>query len=199
MPNFMYNTVLLLGAPGSGKGTWGKVLGTMPGFYHLSTGDIFRGLDPESEAGIKVMTIIQKGELVPDELAFDLWEQHMNKAILLGAFRPEKDILVLDGLPRTPRQAEMLKPVAEVKAILLLDCDDRELLVKRLRKRALLEHRADDANEATIRHRFEIYDEEIEHILAHFFPSVIAKIDVSTPPVHILASMSAALAQRLQN
>lgn len=197
MPNSIYNTVLLLGAPGSGKGTWGKILGMMPGFYHLSTGDIFRALDPESETDIKVLKIIQKGELVPDEVTFDLWKQHMSKAILLGTFRPEKDILILDGLPRTPRQAEMLKPVAEVKAILLLDCEDRELLVERLRKRALLEHRADDANEQTIRHRFEIYDEEIEHILAHFPPPVIAKIDVSVPPVHILASMSATLAQRL--
>ncbi|MDZ7345119.1 MAG: nucleoside monophosphate kinase [candidate division KSB1 bacterium] len=197
MPTVMYNTVLLLGAPGSGKGTWGKGLGMMPGFYHLSTGDIFRGLDPESEMGITVMKIIQEGELVPDEVAFELWKQYMSRAILLGAFRPQQDILILDGLPRTPRQAEMLKPLAEVKAVLLLDCDDRELLVKRLRKRALLEHRADDANEQTIRYRFDVYDAEIESILAYFPAPVIAKIDVSVPPVRILSSISTALAQRL--
>jgi adenylate kinase len=197
--NITYNTVLLLGAPGSGKGMWGKILGMMPGFYHLSTGEMFRTLDTESEIGIKVMEIIRKGELVPDEIAFDLWKQHMTKAVLLGSFKPQKDLLILDGFPRTPRQAEMLKSTAQAKAILLLDCGNREILIERLRRRAILEQRADDANEQTIRHRFEVYDRESEQILAHFSPTLVEKIDVSAPPVHILAAISTTLSNRLQS
>jgi len=191
------NTILLFGPPGSGKGTWGKILGMIPGFYHLSTGEMFRMLDTESDLGMKVMEIMRQGELVPDAIAFDLLQQHMQKAVLLGSFRPQKDILILDGFPRTSQQAEMLKLIAVVKVILLLGCADREILIARLRKRAVLELRADDANEATIRHRFAIFESEIQDALAHFPESLIEKVEVSSPPMHILASISAIVEKRL--
>jgi adenylate kinase len=193
----LYNTVLLFGAPGSGKGTWGKILGMVPGFYHLSTGEMFRMLDTESELGMKVMEHIRKGELVEDNIAFDLWQRHMSNAIFTGRFRPHKDTLVLDGFPRTPRQAEMLKSTAQVKAIILLDCADRELLIARLHKRAVLELRADDANEQIIRHRFDIYDRQIQNNIAQFPHNLVEKIDVSAPPINILASVGAALDKHL--
>jgi len=195
--DILYQTVLLFGAPGSGKGTWGKVLGMIPGFYHVSTGEMFRRLDIESELGLKVMETMHKGELVPDDIVFDLWQRHMNNAILTGAFRPRKDTLVLDGFPRTLQQAKMVKTIATVKTIILLDCDDRQLLINRLRRRAVLELRTDDTDEKIIRHRFEIYDREIQRNLADFPSDLIERIDVSAPPMHILASLSAALDRRL--
>jgi len=194
----LYNTVLLFGAPGSGKGTWGKILGMIPGFYHLSTGEMFRMLDTESELGMKVMENMRKGELVEDNIVFDLWQRHMSNAMLTGRFRPHKDTLVLDGFPRTARQAEMLKSTALVKAIILLDCADRELLIARLRKRAVLELRADDASEQIVRHRFTVYDREIQNNLAQFPQGLIERIDVSAPPIHILALLSSALDSHLK-
>lgn len=191
------STVLLFGAPGSGKGTWGKILGMLPGFYHLSTGEMFRLLDTESALGMKVMESMRKGELVADDIVFDLWQKHISNAMLMGAFRPQKDTLILDGFPRTPRQAEMLKPAAIVKAIILLDCADKEVLIARLHKRAVLELRADDANERTIRHRFKIYEREIQNNLAQYPETLIERIDVSAPPIHILACLSAALDKHL--
>ncbi len=199
LPDLPYNTVLLFGPPGSGKGLWGKILGMMPGFHHLSTGEMFRQLDTESEAGIKVMASMRKGELVPDDMVFELWQQHMQKAILVGTFRPARHILILDGLPRTPRQAEMLKSVVVVKVIFLLDCDDRQILFDRLRKRAVLEHRADDANDRTIRHRFKVYDNETRKTLAHYPETLIERIDVAAPPVRILNSLCTALDKRLSD
>jgi len=194
----LYNTILLFGAPGSGKGTWGKILGMIPGFYHLSTGEMFRMLDTESELGMTVMENMRKGELVEDNIVFDLWQKHMSNAMLMGMFRPQKDTLVLDGFPRTARQAEILKSTALVKAIILLDCADRELLSARLRKRAVLELRADDASEQIVRHRFTIYDREIQNNLAQFPQDLVERIDVSTPPIHILATLSAAMDSRLK-
>jgi adenylate kinase len=192
-----YHVVLVFGPPGSGKGTWGKILGMMPGFYHFSTGEMFRMLNVESDLGVRIMETIREGELVPDEITFDLWQQHLTNAVLIGQFHPPKDILVLDGFPRTPRQAEMLKSVAVVKVILQLDCQDREILVARLRKRAVLEGRHDDASEAVIRRRFEVYEREIESTLTHFPPDLIEYVDVSVPPVRILSAMSNVLARRL--
>lgn len=196
-PLALYKVILLFGPPGSGKGTWGKILGMMPGFYHFSTGEMFRHLNVESDLGKRIMETMRRGELAPDEIAFDLWQQHLNNATLIGSFHPPKDILVLDGFPRTPPQAEMLKAVAVVKVILQLDCADREILVERLHKRAVLEGRHDDANEAVIRRRFAVYDRDTAKTLAHFPDDLIAFIDVSLVPVQILAAISQTLARRL--
>src|SRR6266508_2524878 len=58
-----YKTILLFGAPGSGKGTQGKILGTIPGFFHSSTGDIFRSLDHQSVSGRSILDSISKGKI----------------------------------------------------------------------------------------------------------------------------------------
>ncbi len=192
-----YNTIPLFGPPGSGKSMWGKILGMLPGFYHLSTGEMFRALDPESEIGIQVTAKMRSGELVPDDVAFDLLKQHLKKADLRGDFRPQRDVLLLDGFPRTAQQADMLKSAADLKVILLLDVPDRQILVERLRRRAVLENRPDDADERTIRHRFELYDAETPDILAHFSENLIEPIDVSRPPLEILSTISGRLLTHL--
>jgi adenylate kinase len=192
-----YNVILLFGPPGSGKGTWGKVLDLIPGFYHFSTGEMFRMLDVESEVGQRIMETMRRGELVPDEITFNLWRQHLINANLIGRFHPQKDILVLDGFPRTPKQADMLKSVAEVKLILKLDCSNRDILVERLHKRAILEGRMDDANEVVLRRRFKVYDTQIEKTLAAFPKNLIETVDVSVAPARILSAIGEALARRL--
>src|SRR3954462_6253012 len=102
-----YRTILLFGAPGSGKGTQGKIIGTIPGFFHSSTGDIFRSIDLRSERGRIVWEHTSKGMLVPDHVTIDLWKQHMNGLAMINQFHPETEVLVLDGIPRNPRQAEL--------------------------------------------------------------------------------------------
>ncbi|MBZ0172936.1 MAG: nucleoside monophosphate kinase, partial [Phycisphaerales bacterium] len=79
-----YQTVLLFGAPGVGKGTQGKILAQIPGFYHISTGDMFRTLDLHSEIGQEIMSYMSKGELVPDELTVKLWRENAHARAVLG-------------------------------------------------------------------------------------------------------------------
>src|SRR4051812_30778378 len=135
-----YRTILLFGAPGSGKGTQGKILGMIPGFYHSSTGDIFRSLDLQSETGRKFWEYAGRGELVPDEFTIKLWRQYITGKEYTNEFHPETEFLVLDGLPRNVTQAELLRDAIDVVAIIYLRADKAKM-IERLRRRALKENR----------------------------------------------------------
>ncbi len=188
-----YRTILIFGPPGSGKGTWGDILARIPGFCHVSSGDMFRSLSPHSEMGELALSCIRKGELVPDEYTIQLWHKHMQNLMSSGKFDPDKHILVLDGLPRTLSQAEAVEEDLDVRLILSLDSSDRDILVKRLYGRALLDHRVDDANEEVIQNRFKVYDHQTEKTLAHYTMDKLRRIDVSNTPHRILFDISQAL------
>ena len=106
-----FKTVLLFGAPGAGKGTQGKILGAIPGVVHMSSGDMFRGMDPESRLGKIFREYSTRGELVPDEVTIDLWKEHVGKLRETGRYNPLTQLLVLDGIPQrqpgeTPRRRD---------------------------------------------------------------------------------------------
>ena len=82
-----YKTVLLFGAPGAGKGTQGKILGQIPGFFHLACGDVFRSLDTTSDLGSKFLDFSSRGELVPDEVTIEMWRQNMHAQTVLSLFK----------------------------------------------------------------------------------------------------------------
>ena len=192
-----FRTVLLFGPPGAGKGTWGNVLKQIPGMFHFSSGDMFRSLDPHSKMGQMALSSIRKGELVPDDHAMMMWRERMQRLVDFGDFKPDQHYLFLDGLPRTPKQVEMAKDDIDVKLIMALDCPDRNLLVKRLYGRALVQHRMDDANEEIIRKRFEVYDRQTADVLAHYCADLVHTIDVSQTPPCILRDISQALVEHL--
>ena len=93
-----YKTILLFGAPGSGKGTQGKILGAIPGFYHSACGDVFRTLDLQSEMGRVFWQYSSRGELVPDEFTVKLWKNYIQGMEMINQFHPETSFLVLDGM-----------------------------------------------------------------------------------------------------
>src|SRR5215471_17262241 len=141
-----YRTILLFGSPGAGKGTQGKILGTIPNFFHCACGDVFRSLKPDSPVGRIFLEYSSRGELVPDATTIELWHHFIDASTKSGRFHPEQDTLLLDGIPRNVTQAEMLKSTLNVIAIFNLSCPDKEALVHRLQRRALKENRLDDAN-----------------------------------------------------
>src|SRR5690606_11967917 len=99
-----YRTILLFGAPGSGKGTQGKILGSIPNFYHCACGDVFRNLRIDSPIGRIFLEYSSRGQLVPDEQTIALWRQSIEGVTRAGLFQPEQDTLVLDGIPRSVQQ-----------------------------------------------------------------------------------------------
>jgi adenylate kinase len=181
-----YQTILLFGAPGSGKGTQGKILGSIPNYFHCACGDVFRNLRIDSELGKIFIKYSSMGQLVPDEPTIRLWRENIQAQTLLGRFNPEVDTLVLDGIPRNPNQAEMLKDTLEVHAVFNLGCNNLDKLVERLQRRALRENRLDDANLETIRQRLQTYEQETKPVLEYYGAKLVHAIDSSQTPVNVL-------------
>lgn len=188
-----YQSVLLFGPPGAGKGTQGKILSSIPGFFHSSSGDVFRRLNMNSDLGKVFLQYSSRGELVPDEITIKIWQSHLKKELILEAYKPAEDLLVLDGIPRTAEQARIMDQYIEVHKILLLDTPDEAKMIERLRRRALKEHRIDDTKETVIRNRWEVYRRETEPVLNYYPQHLIARINAQKSPAEVLDQILSAL------
>lgn len=181
-----YQTILLFGAPGAGKGTQGKILGQVPGFFHLSCGDVFRTLDMGSPLGRKFQEYSSKGLLVPDDATIKMWHQNIHAQTVLSRYKPHQDLLVLDGIPRNVAQAKLMGEHINVLQIIHLVCRDKERMIDRLRRRAIKENRADDAKEEVIRRRWDVYEAETRPVLDHYPARLIAEVDAMGSPARVL-------------
>ncbi|MBB5352607.1 adenylate kinase [Haloferula luteola] len=180
---------LFLGAPGSGKGTQGKILGSIPRFFHCACGDIFRSLDTRTELGQKFVAYSSRGELVPDELTIQLWKAQVDNWAESHVYKPDIDFLVLDGIPRNVAQARMIDDFLEVHQVFHLSCPNRAELARRMRKRALKDNRLDDASESVIQNRISTYEAETKPILDHYGPGLVTEIDATRQPVEVVAAI----------
>ncbi|MCD4746895.1 MAG: adenylate kinase [Bacteroidales bacterium] len=157
----MFN-LIIFGPPGSGKGTQSIKIAEKYDLVHISTGDIFRKeIRGKTDIGLKVQSIIEKGELVPDDLLIEILESAMNKHINAKGF-------VFDGFPRTIRQADdldqlMKKMNNDVTLVLALEVNDDEI-ISRLLKRAEIEGRKDDTREV-IENRINIYNNQTKPLI----------------------------------
>jgi adenylate kinase len=190
-----YRTYLIFGAPGSGKGTQGLTLGTIPGFFHCACGDVFRSIDTRTPLGQAFLEYSSKGQLVPDEITVELWRVRIQHCVDSHEFKPEMDYLILDGIPRNISQAKLLEPFLDVRKVFHLSCPDRSKLVARLKKRALRDNRLDDANEEVIHKRLETYEKESKPLLDHYGADLTMQIDATEPPLLVLNRVVTAIAE----
>jgi adenylate kinase len=197
MMSTRYPSILLFGPPGVGKGTQGQILGSIPGFFHLATGDMFRSLDKESEIGMEFTRYSSQGLLVPDFLTVRLWRQHVEQLIARELYNPEVDVLLLDGIPRSVPQAESMKEYIDPRMIIHLVCEDLSEMVRRMQKRATEQGRPDDADESVIRKRFEVYSEQTAPVLACYDDSIISDIDALGTQAEVLLRVLSAVLPRI--
>lgn len=195
MSDNRYTAALLFGGPGTGKGTQGAMLGACPGVVHISMGDVFRDLPPESGMGKEFASYSSKGLLVPDEFTVRLFESYLGGLEAAGGIHRESDIMLLDGLPRTPEQARLLEPIVDVARVFHLVVEDRDVLVQRLLGRD--EGRADDADPDVIRRRIEVYETKTAPTLASY-PSGSHRVDASRAPLDVLVDIAGTLAAILR-
>jgi adenylate kinase len=195
MNQIKIRAILLFGAPGSGKGTQGKILGSIPNFYHFSCGEVFRNLTPDAELGQIFLDYSSRGQLVPDEPTIRLWQHHIQSAEHSGRFNRKTDTLVLDGIPRNIQQAQMLKGLMNVHHVFYLCCADMKKLVSRLQRRALRENRLDDANIKVIRQRLHTYEQDTSPVLDFYGPKLVRTIDSTQKPINVLRGILGVLAK----
>ena len=185
-----YPSILMFGGPGSGKGTQGVVIGEMPNLVHLAMGDIFRALDRDSDLGREFLSYSTKGELCPDELTVRVFRHHVEERVAAGEIDPEYHTLILDGIPRTLAQVELLKEVIEVKRIIYLMMEDRDALIARLAGRAAKSNRPDDADREVIQNRIEVYERETHPVLESYPKKLIARVNGDQPPLAVLRDVA---------
>ena len=149
--------LLLIGPPGAGKGTQAAILAQTFGIPAISTGDIFReNVRNETELGKRAKEFMDRGDNVPDSLTNELVEDRIGQADCVGGF-------LLDGFPRTAAQVDALNGMlssqgTSLDAVVELVADV-EVVVERLKKRAVEQGRTDD-DESVVRHRLEVYREQ---------------------------------------
>jgi adenylate kinase len=184
--SFKLRVLLLVGAPGSGKGTQGRALNALPGFFHCSCGDVFRSVDARTELSRRFNEYSRAGKLMPDGLTVDLWHAHIIDASICGKYNPATDWLVLDGIPRNAAQAQMMDSVLDVRLVFNLCCSSRQPLIDRIRRRALKENRLDDADESVINRRLDGYEAESQLLVKQYPPCKVHNLDAMWPPHLIL-------------
>lgn len=178
--------VLIFGPPGSGKGTQGRFLSSAGNHYHLSSGDLFRGLSPNSPAGKLYHEYAYKGLLIPDDATIEIWHHFVMGLIETNRYFPSEQLLLLDGIPRTLHQAQILDQYLEVKKIILLKAPDEEILIRRLKRRSFIEKRGDDSDEKVLLKRMEVYRQQTAEVLNHYPKELISTFNANLRPLEVL-------------
>ncbi len=159
---------ILFGPPGAGKGTQAGEMAARYNLKHISTGELLRSeIAAGTPLGVKAKALIDDGNLVPDEMV---------EAMIADVFasHPHKDGFLLDGFPRTIAQAiDLDNMLAEndeqVTGVISLMIPD-QLVHERIKHRATIEGRADDASDETITHRIQTYHAKTEPLINFYRP-----------------------------
>ena len=196
-PNNKFHSILIFGPPGSGKGTMSRFLCSNDHLYHLSSGDIFRRLSSDTPNGRIFHQYASKGLLLPDEVTVQIWQSYLAELVVTNQLFPAQQYLLLDGIPRTVKQAQLMEPYIDLKHIIVLDVTNSNELVQRIQKRAKIERRTDDIDINVLNTRMKVYQEETTKLLDHYPANLITHFSAEQPPFAVLRDILEKLADLL--
>jgi adenylate kinase len=207
--------VILLGAPGAGKGTQADAIEDIYGYRQISTGDLIRAeVSAQTVIGLKVKATMEKGELVSDDIVIDLLKNRLQQDDIVDGY-------IMDGFPRNPHQAERLSAMKVDREVVIYLEVDEEVVVKRLLSRLTcsncgeifnlfsnpprtegkcdecggnLMRRADD-NEETIRNRIRVYRQKTQPVIDYYRDrGSFHRLDASAPVEEVFATIKGVMA-----
>ena len=187
--------ILLVGAPGSGKGTIGTVLNRIDGFIHVSSGDVIRRSITEKLLGEQERTLLAQGGLLCDEQLWRMFDAHLESLVASDKSCGHMKRLVLDGVPRTRTQVNELAKRVDVRGVFYFECDNLDVLRQRLSHRARVEGRVDDEFQDVIEKRLRLFEEETLPLLDAYPANMVHRIDATLRPAHVLAAVLAEINQ----
>jgi adenylate kinase len=169
--------LLLIGAPGAGKGTQAELLAKRFGLVHISSGDLLRQhVRDKTALGRTIESYVDKGDLVPDSVVLDMLRKPVVAAVEAGGY-------VLDGFPRTVEQAEASFPVAQALGVEVQAAIHLEVPTEELVRRLLSRRRGSEDTEEVIEHRLEVYLEKTVPLLAYYAGrELMFAVDGAQPP-----------------
>ena len=189
--------LIMLGAPGSGKGTMAKLIAKDFALPHISTGDIFReNIKNQTEIGKQAKAIIDRGELVPDEITIKIVENRLKEDDC-------KDGFILDGFPRNLTQAKALENFAKIDRVILLDVPNEEIERRMSGRRTCKDcgeiyntetydkttcakcggelYQRDDDKLETVRNRLEVYERQTAPLINFYQDKIFRAEGKDTP------------------
>lgn len=190
-------SILLFGPPGAGKGMLGTFLASSGTQFHLSSGKIFRSLPANSPAGKLYYAYAKKGALLPDEATIEIWKYYVQGLIATNAYYPETQDLLLDGIPRTLEQAQLIEEFVHVRHIIVLEVACVEKLQTRLQEQAHAEGNFAALDPANLKAQMERYKKEMEKIYAHYPTHLVSRVNGDQRPLEVLRDVLVRLSHLL--
>jgi adenylate kinase len=178
--------ILLIGAPGSGKGTIGKALGNLPGFLHCSSGDAIRSAMSEKGARGERWDAVARGGLIADEDLWSLFDAYIEEQLATSSAGNVVKHILIDGIPRSLSQVEALNERIDVCGVIYLNCPNQSLLMERLMQRRQVEDRSDDASRQVIETRLQRFHDESFPLLSQYPARITRIIDATRSPTEVL-------------
>ncbi len=159
-----YDKIILLGAPGAGKGTQAETLSEHLGLKHIASGELFRKeIDKDSPLGKESKYYIENGLLVPDKLTNEIIIKGLNDNISNG--------FILDGFPRNLKQVYALESIIDISLetgfIVFFIKVEKELAIERLTLRSVVQNRLDDKHDSVLK-RIEVYEQKTKPVIEYF-------------------------------
>lgn len=176
--------LLLIGAPGAGKGTQAVRLAERLGITHISSGDLLRQhVADETALGKTVKQYVSRGDLVPDQIVLDMLRKPIVSASESGGY-------VLDGFPRTVEQAKIAYETARELGVAVQVAAHLDVPTDELVRRLLARGRGADDTQDVIEHRLEVYEERTRPMVEYYAErEQLITVDGSLPPDEVTRSM----------
>ncbi|WP_246485701.1 nucleoside monophosphate kinase [Chlamydiifrater phoenicopteri] len=195
----LFSTILLFGPPGVGKDLLGNFLSQSGSQCYVSMGDVFRCYSPESPIRRMFHRYAVSGALIPDEIVINVWQYYVQGLIATGKYLPERQDLLLSGVPRTLGQCQLLESFTRVRHVIVLEAFDESELLARTQKLAHTRGLIGEVGLDVLKRRLESYYKDIEELIAFYPKHKVSRIQAEQKPFEVLRDVLSRLSHVLSD